>query len=289
MNGSSASTFVASVLGVVRDKGRRAEPGRSSLRSSLRLVKWWIVVLAGVTVLALGIVSAHQSPVVAPYLGQYASVRLAAPAGAQWSSTRQFGLWNDGHFDVYNNEWNTAEAGPQLVWANSYRHWGVESVQPGSTSVKTYPSVQQNFQNPPLRTVRSLSSTFAQSMPPQKLTYDAEAAYDLWLDNYKIEVMVWVANHGQTPLGGVINHVVISGREYAVYSGGADVFSFVATGKPATRGQVNLLGMLLWLIRHHHLSGSDRLTQVNFGWEIASTNGVPLSFAVTDYSLTTKF
>jgi len=244
--------------------------------------------VAGVVLAGLGIVAARQSHVVAPYLGQYASVRLAAPAGSTWSSTRQLGLWNDGGFDVFNNEWNSAEAGPQLVWADSYRHWGVESVQPDSTSVKTYPSVQQNFPNPPLRTVKSLSSTFAQSMPPPNLSYDAEAAYDLWLNSFTAEVMVWVANHGQTPSGGVINHVVISGREYAVYSGGPAMFSFVSTGKPAAKGQVDLLSVLQWLIRHRYLTGSDRLTQVNFGWEIASTNGVPLSFAVTDYSLTTN-
>jgi hypothetical protein len=254
----------------------------------VRPVNRWIAALAGVLLAGLGIVAARQSQVVAPYLGQYASVRLAAPVGSTWSSTRQFSLWNNGGFDVYNNEWNTTEAGPQLVWANSYRHWGVVSVQPDSTSVKTYPSVQKNFPNPPLRTVKSLSSTFAQSMPPPNLSYDAEAAYDLWLDNYKIEVMVWVANHGQTPLGGVINHVVITGQDYAVYKGGPDMFSFVSTGPPATRGQVNLLSVLQWLIRHRYLSGSDSLTQVNFGWEIASTQGVPLNFAVADYSLSTN-
>lgn len=259
------------------------------MRSSVRPVHRWIVTLVGVVGLAgLGIAALRHSPVVAPYVGQYDNVRLAAPAGSTWSSSDKFGLWDNGDFDIYNNEWNTAQAGPQLVWATSYRHWGVQSIQPDSTSVKTYPSVQQNFQNPALQTVKSLSSTFAQSMPPPNLRYDAEAAYDLWLDNYKVEVMVWVANHGQTPSGSVINHVVIGGRRYAVYSAGPAMFSFVATGRPATRGQVNLLSMLHWLIRHRHLSASDRLTQVNFGWEIASTNGVPLSFAVTDYSLTTN-
>lgn len=240
-----------------------------------------MIVIAG-----LGLLALRKQPVAAPYVGQYDNMRLAAPAGSAWSSSAKFGSWNNGRFDVYNNEWNTAQAGPQLVWADSYHHWGVQSVQPGSTSVKTYPSVQQNFPNPALSSVKSLTSTFAQAMPPAKLSYDAEAAYDLWLDNYKIEVMVWVANHGQTPLGGVINHVVAAGRRYAVYQGGSDVFSFVAAGKPATTGQVDLLGLLNWLVRHHYLSGSDQLTQVNFGWEIASTNGVPLDFAVTGYSLT---
>jgi hypothetical protein len=258
------------------------------MRSSFRPARRWFAVVAGVVVVGLGLVALRQSPVAAPYVGQYSKMRLAAPAGSAWSSSEKFGTWDNRGFDVYNNEWNTAQAGPQLVWADSYRHWGVQSVQPDSTSVKTYPSVQQNYSNPALRTVKSLTSSFAQAMPPSSLNYDAEAAYDLWLDNYKIEVMVWVANHGQTPLGGVIDHVAISGRQYAVYQGGPDMFSFVATGQPATTGQVNLLSALRWLIRHHYLSGSDSLTQVNFGWEIASTNGVPLAFAINDYSLTTN-
>jgi hypothetical protein len=258
------------------------------MRSSFRQAKRWFAAVAVVVVAGLGLVALKQSPVSVPYVGQYGNMRLAAPAGSAWSSSAKFGSWNNGGFDVYNNEWNTTQAGPQLVWADSYHHWGVQSVQPNSTSVKTYPSVQRNYPNPALRTVKSLTSSFAQAMPSSSLSYDAEAAYDLWLDNYKIEVMLWVANHGQTPLGGVVSHVAISGRQYAVYQGGPDMFSFVATGKPATTGQVNLLSALQWLIKHHYLSGSDSLTQVNFGWEIASTNGVPLHFALSDYSLTTK-
>jgi hypothetical protein len=258
------------------------------MRSSFRPARWWFAAVVVVVVAGLGLVALKKSPVAVPYVGQYANMRLAAPAGSAWSSSAEFGTWNNGGFDVYNNEWNTAQAGPQLVWADSYHHWGVQSVQPDSTSVKTYPSVQQNYSNPALRRVKSLTSSFAQAMPAPSLSYDAEAAYDLWLDNYKIEVMVWVANHGQTPLGGVVSHAAISGRQYAVYQGGPDMFSFVATGKPATTGRVNLLGALQWLIRHHYLSGSDSLTQVNFGWEIASTHGVPLDFAINDYSLTTN-
>jgi hypothetical protein len=254
--------------------------------STFRPANRWVAALVVIVIAGLGLIALRKQQVAAPYVGQYDNMRLAAPAGSAWSSSAKFGSWNNGRFDVYNNEWNSAQAGPQLVWADSYHHWGVQSIQPGSTSVKTYPSVQQNFPNPALSSVTSLTSRFAQAMPPAKLSYDAEAAYDLWLDNYKIEVMVWVANHGQTPLGGVVSHVVAAGRQYAVYQGGPDMFSFVATGKPATTGRVDLLSLLNWLVKHRYLSGSDQLTQVNFGWEIASTNGVPLDFAVTDYSLT---
>ena len=72
------------------------------------------------------------------------------PSGTAFKSSEPFGTWNNGAFDVYNNEWNTSEAGPQTIWAYSYHHWGVESTQSASTSVKTYPSVQRNYPNGPI-------------------------------------------------------------------------------------------------------------------------------------------
>ncbi len=213
---------------------------------------------------------------------------LPLPTGTTWQSSAKLGLWNDAGFDVFNNEWNKSEAGPQTIWAYSYRHWGVQSSQPSSTSVKTYPCVQQNFKNPRLSAVTTLLSTFTQAMPPAAASYDAEAAYDMFLNRYHGEVMVWVDNHGQTPLGGVISQAVISGRTYDVYQGSSHMFSFVIKGRPETSGHVNLLTALRWLIKHRYLTGSDLLTQVNFGWEIASTGGAPMDFSLTDFSLKTN-
>jgi Glycosyl hydrolase family 12 len=213
---------------------------------------------------------------------------LPLPSDAAWQSSAKLGLWKSAGFDVFNNEWNASAAGPQTIWAYSYRHWGVQSTQPGSTSVKTYPCVQQNFGNPRLSAVTTLLSSFAQSMPPAAASYDAEAAYDMFLNKYHGEVMVWVDNHGQTPEGGVVSQAVISGRTYDVYQGSSHMFSFVIKGKPETSGHVNLLTALRWLISHHYLTGSDVLTQVNFGWEIASTSGAPMDFNLTDFSLKTN-
>jgi hypothetical protein len=214
------------------------------------------------------------------------AVRAApVPADAAWRSSARLGLWKNAGFDVYNNEWNKSAAGPQTIWAFSYQHWGVRSEQPSSTSVKTYPCVQQNFRNPRLTSITRLTSTFAQAMPPVAASYDAEAAYDLWLNGYQVEVMVWVDNHGQTPEGGVIDQAVISGRRYDVYQGSGQMFSFVISGRPEPAGQVDLLTPLQWLISHHYLRGSDALTQVNFGWEIASTGGGPMDFTLTRYAL----
>lgn len=213
----------------------------------------------------------------------YASI----PKHPAWKSSAKFGLWHNRGFDVYNNEWNTSEAGPQTIWADSFHHWGVESTQAATTSVKTYPSVQKNYNHPALSRFKGLVSTFTQSMPRASARYDAEAAYDLWLNNYNIEVMMWVDNHGQTPGGHVIAHINLFGRKFTVWQSGSSFFSFVVGGK-LTRGRAHLLSALRWLVKKHLLSNSATMTQVNFGWEICSTDRKPLDFTVTGYGLTSS-
>jgi hypothetical protein len=211
------------------------------------------------------------------------------PAHAVWESSAKFGIWHDGGFDVFNNEWNSAEAGPQTVWADSFHFWGVVSTQADTTGVKTYPSVQQNFRDTRLTSLRRLTSSFAESMPPAAAPYDAEAAYDLWLNGYKNEVMVWVDNHGQQPNGIVSAEAVLSGQHFRVYRGNAHMVSLVLlSGTHEATGSVNLLLALRWLVDHGYLGGRASLTQVDFGWEIVSTDGIPLEFTLRSYSLSVE-
>jgi hypothetical protein len=217
-----------------------------------------------------------------------AVVRGTVPQHAAWESSAKLGLWRDGAFDVFNNEWNAGQAGPQTVWANSYHSWGVVSTQANTTSVKTYPCVQENFAATPLSSLRSLTSSFAESMPPAAADYDAEAAYDVWLDGFRDEVMVWVDNHGQQPYGIVSSEAVLSGQHFRVYRGSAYMVSLVLSGTHETAGAVNLLLALRWLVANGYLRDTDTLTQVNFGWEIASTDGMPLGFALHRYSLSVE-
>lgn len=213
----------------------------------------------------------------------------AVPRHAVWESSAKFGIWRDGAFDVFNNEWNAAEAGPQTVWADSFHSWGVVSTQADTTGVKTYPSVQENFRHTRLTSLRRLTSSFAESMPPAAGAYKAEAAYDLWLNGYQNEVMVWVDNHGQQPEGIVSSEAVLSGQHFRVYRGNAHMVSLVLlAGTQETAGSVNLLLALRWLVDHGYLGGRASLTQVDFGWEIVSTDGIPLEFTLHGYSLSVE-
>ncbi len=243
--------------------------------------------LATVTALLAGLALATGAIATTASAATGAISRPAAiPKHPKWESSQPFGAWNNGGFILYNNEWNTSQAGPQTIWADSYHDWGVQSKQANTTSVKTYPCVQKDYSNVPYTSLTKLTSTFTQSMP-KSTALDAEAAYDIWLNKYSVEVMIWVDNHGQRPSGSVIKHVTIGKQKFALWQGSNTMYSFALEGKQETKGAENVLAFLSWLVTHGYLSKSDTLAQVNFGWEIASTDGVPLDFTVTRYSLAT--
>jgi hypothetical protein len=218
--------------------------------------------------------------------GPGTAVRATVPPHVTWKSSATFGKWYDGKYFVYNNAWNTTQAGPQTVWADSYHRWGVVSKQPDTTSVKTYPSVQLDYPNPPLSGISKLSSSFDESMPPSGANYDAEAAYDIWLNNYKTEVMVWVDNHRQKPAGGIVAQTVVDGQPFGIYQGSSHMYSLVLTSAHETKGTMNLLAALYTLVNRGYISSSDTLKQVDFGWEVASTDDFPMGFEMHSYSLT---
>jgi hypothetical protein len=215
----------------------------------------------------------------------------ATPASWAWCSSGRSGLQTmpDSRFDLFNNEWNTsANPGPQTICGNSESHWQVTSNQrPGNTEVLTYPSVQVNYNSQdgyPLSRFSSMTSSWAEQMPSVS-GLDAEAAYDIWLNDLNKEVMVWVDNHGQTPAGSKVATYSVSGATWNLYvTSDNSYMAFVREGN-ADSGSVDLFTLLKHLEGRGLLSSSDILWQVNFGFEISSTGGRPASFSVTNYSL----
>ncbi len=215
----------------------------------------------------------------------------ATPASWAWCSSARSGeqTMPDSRFDLFNNEWNTsANPGPQTICGNSESNWEVTSNQrAGNTAVLTYPSVQVNYNSQngyALSRFSSMTSSWAERMPSVS-GLDAEAAYDIWLNDLNKEVMVWVDNHGQTPAGSKVAVYSVSGATWDLYvTSDNSYMAFVREGN-ADSGSVDLFTLLKDLEGRGLLSSSDTLWQVNFGFEICSTGGGQASFSVSNYSL----
>lgn len=202
---------------------------------------------------------------------------------------------------VSNNGWacgsNGSDCGPQKLTAYNPSRWSVRSNQAkGNTAVLTYPDVQQLFTKTngngrALSSFSGIHSYYAESMPHNAGT-DAEAGYDLWLDNTtgSNEVMVWVDNVNRGTGGAqVLTHHTFFHRRYALLQyGGTGGELIWSRHRNARHSTIHILAMLRWLVRHHYESAHTALGQVDFGWEICSTGGGPETFKVTAYTLRSR-
>lgn len=207
------------------------------------------------------------------------------PKNAVFKSTVPSAQWHSDGFIVANNVLNV-QAGPQTIWADSYRHWGVESNQPTTASVKSYPCVKSLVQgNPRYSSLRFLRSTFTESTPSAG-SVAAAATYAVWLNNHQVEVMMWVDNHNRTPAGRKIGEIVFYEDDFAVWQDSPTKYTFVLSGPQESTGKVHLLSALRWLVNNRFLNSTDTVNEVDFGWEIASTGGTAQDFGVTGFAVT---
>jgi len=236
----------------------------------------------------------------------------ACPASGAYDDTADIS-WSDGsNTYVANQMWGCGDLAPgspgspcgvQELGANSPADFAVTSAQPAqNTAVLAYPDVNQGMDpwdgsaQGPLSGFSSITSAYAEAMNATAGT-DAEAAYDMWVSNTGTaasEIMIWVDNHGQTPSGSPVATAVIGGRTWTVWADTcADcTISFVDQANEPS-GSVPILassslngdGFFDWLVSHGYEPATAHLDQVNFGWEICSTGGVPENFYVTRYTL----
>ena len=192
--------------------------------------------------------------------------------------------------------------------ANDPGDWQVVSTEPaGNTGVKTYPDVQQLFNNwtgggwngsgsmtnTPLSGLGSLTSTYSETTPRGGTI--AQFAWDIWLTNTNgpNEIMVWVDNSQRGNGGATLKGTAtIGGQAWTLYQygGGEIIWSLGAQGTYAQQGSgtVDLLALLRDLQNRGIVSAGATIGQIDVGWEICSTGGGPETFAVNGYTLTAK-
>jgi hypothetical protein len=198
---------------------------------------------------------------------------------------------------VNNDMWNPPGAGhPQTIYVNNPGDWEAVSDQArGNTSVLSYPSVQQIFTQSddapaPISGFSTLLSNYTESMPSGG---DNESAFDIWLGtsaatDYSQEVMIWQDDHRTNPPPGkVAGHTDFFGTPYTVWddtTSNPGTIYFVRDAN-ATSTRVHIITMLKWLENHGLSPKGSGINDIEFGWEICSTNGQPWVLTMTRYQL----
>ena len=91
---------------------------------------------------------------------------------------------------VDQNVWAPISGQTQTLSANSPGDWKVVSrVAAGNTAVTTFPNTGAPFNEAPLASFSTIVGSFAETMPHTAGT-SAWAMYDIWLDDWKYEVMI---------------------------------------------------------------------------------------------------
>jgi hypothetical protein len=198
-------------------------------------------------------------------------------------------------FNTYigNDMWNPPGAGhPQTVYADNPGDWQVVSDQSAkNTAVLSYPDVQQiltltDDAPAPLSGFVTIFGDHKESMPSGG---DNEAAYDIWLGtskatDYSQEVMIWVDNHRTNPPPGeIVGTPVFYNTKYTVWDDDGTIY-MIRDGNE-TSGRIHILVMLQWLESHGYSPRNSGLNQIDFGWEICSTNGKAETFTLSQYDL----
>ncbi|MGH3159448.1 MAG: hypothetical protein ACRDNF_23130 [Streptosporangiaceae bacterium] len=231
---------------------------------------------------------------VAGTAGAAPALASTAPATTwKWCSSSPEGTWQPGNgkYLVQNDMWNGG-AGPQTICADSAGDWQATSTQAaGNTAVETYPDTGELFGKAagkpadPVSGYKEIGNSFTESLPSDTSGLSAEAADDVWFNNWGIEMMIWVDNDGRSLAGGTkLGNAFISGQSFAVWRYGSSEYIFSLNHNEMS-GKTNILASAEWLMKHGYVPTSATLTEAEFGFEVASTDGKAEAFTVSSYSL----
>jgi Glycosyl hydrolase family 12 len=234
--------------------------------------------------------SGSSAPPGSPASSDPVTARSASCTNPSYSTSAADGMLNASPYFVSNNMWNASGYSvTQTLYACSYSNWYVTATMNndnGDGAVKTYPNSQRDF-NDTISSLSSVTSTFAETSPGTGIYEDA---YDIWLNGLatsgSTELMIWTQNNGQTPSGSVQGTVTLDGRSYTVWKSGSYI-AFVATAN-FTAGTMNLLAFFQYIIGKGWIPSNSTLSQVCYGAELVSTNGVPETFTFSNYSVSSS-
>jgi hypothetical protein len=190
---------------------------------------------------------------------------------------------------IGQNVWNPISGWAQTLYSTNPGQWHVIAKMPaGNTAVVSFPNVgQEYYYKNTLADFSSIYSSFTENMHPGTGT-SAEAAYDIWLNNWSNEVMIQhdIVNRGTCPAQATATFGGRGGvpvQTWHLCKYGSELIWQLSDGERS--GRVDILGMLNWLVSHRYLQAESGLTDISYGFEICSTGGRPETFAVSGFSI----
>jgi hypothetical protein len=214
-----------------------------------------------------------------------AAYTIGAGAGGEctnpvWSTSEAKGadsLDSSGTWRVDNDAWNAAH-GPQTLYVCNQSSWYAVSDQTDAHGqVETYPNTEYDIggrnNGLPAKTVAQYTlivSTFSEAFPAAG---SWDAAYDLWLNNWGIEIMIWNEWTGTQlywPPSGA-QALTLDGVPYRFYNNRGEFIFFRDT--MVKSGSVDILAAMKWLVAQGLVKSTDVPTQLEYGVEICSTKG----------------
>jgi hypothetical protein len=200
---------------------------------------------------------------------------------------------------VGQDVWNPISGWSQTLYVTSPGNWNVTANLPaGNTAVVSFPNTGESYNSNLLSSFSSMYSSFSENMHPTAGT-SAEAAYDIWLNNWNNEVMIQhdMVNRGG-PCGPVLATATFGGhggvpvQSWNLCQYGSELI-WQVPGKGARYGEqsgsVDILSMLDWLVNNGgYLPHGSSLTAIGYGFEICSTGGADENFQITGFTITSS-
>jgi hypothetical protein len=177
---------------------------------------------------------------------------------------------------VNNDAWSGSH-GPQTISACNQSSWFAVSNQPNNGGqVETYPDTEYDVggrESPstkPISGWNSITSTFSEAYPSAG---GWDAAYDLWLNNWSTEIMIWNQWAGSTSYwpGLATTAVTLDGVGYKFYNNNGELMFFRDT--QVASGSVDILAAFNWLVSQGIVKATDVPTQLEYGVEVCYTSG----------------
>jgi len=218
-----------------------------------------------------------------------------------WSSSGAEASYNTdpgtGYWWIDNDAWSGSH-GPQTLYVCSPSSWyAVANQTDNQGQVEAYPNTEydvcgrNNAFYPSTKAISaytSITSTFSEAFPTTGDSIDA--AYDLWLNNWSTEIMIWNEWSGtqdywgqcaepgpnQGDCGLTPSAVTLAGVPYHVLDLGGEIIFFRDT--QVKSGSVDILAAFNYLVSRGTgvatpVKASDAPTQLEYGVEICATTG----------------